>query len=443
MEEGTPTGPSAGASRAVYRSWKAIAGHFGASVRTVQHWELNRNLPVHRMPGERGRVYAFVDELDAWQRSAGVETEQKAGGGPKWIWAAGAALGLAAVVAAAGYWWAETRPRPDSWVVEGRDLMAVGADGEALWRHTFPKPVWRRWLAPPEGLMEYRTMPVVSDFDGDGANEVAAVYWPKDEPAAAPELLAFDSDGSPEWRYRARPAETAAGRPLEGPYDVLMVLAAPLPGRPPALVAVSNQRGGFASQVAVLSARGEVVREYWHSGHMLHADIAAAAGCGTVIYFAARHAATGRSELVALNPLTLGGASEEEDPKYRIAARTAGREVARFRFNASELARQLGAETVPADVRIRDGRVQVSVSQNGTPRGNERAAIVHHSADLMLRNFTVSYAQTFSALWDLLVGQGHLKRYDTEADARRVAAAEAVVPWQAGACAGPEQSAAN
>ena len=320
MEEATPTGAGAGAaeSRAVYRSWKAIAGHFGTSVRTVQSWELNRNLPVHRMPGERGRVYAFVDELEAWQLGAKVETEQKAGGGRKWIRAAGAAIGVAAVVAAAGYWWAETRPRPESWAVEGQDLIALGGNGEALWRHTFPKPVWRRWLAPEEGLTEYRTMPVVDDFDGDGANEVAAVYWPRGEAAAAPELLAFDSDGSPEWRYRARPAVTAAGRPLDGPYDLLMVLSAPLPGgRPPALVAVSNHRGGFASQVAVLSGRGEVVREYWHSGHILHAGVATVAGCGTVLYFAARHAATGRSELVALDPLTLGGASEEKDPAYQ------------------------------------------------------------------------------------------------------------------------------
>ena len=38
-------------------------------------------------------------------------------------------------------------------------------------------------------------------------------------------------------------------------------------------------------------------------------------------------------------------------------------------------------------------------------------------------------------------GQGKVKRYDTEADATRVAEAEAVVPWQAGACALQQQAA--
>lgn len=423
----------------MYRSWKAIAGHFGVSVRTVQHWEMSRNLPVHRMPGERGRVYAFVDELDAWRRSAGPEPEQRMEGGPgrrRWLWAAGGAIGVAAVAAA--YWWAETRPRPESWAVEGRNLVALGHDGGALWRHTFAKPVWRRWLAPPEGLRDYRTMPVVEDFDGDGVREVAAVYWPKDEPGAVPEIQTFDSGGRAKWQYRARPAKTVAGRALDGPYDVRMLFATPLSGgKRPALVAVSNQRGGFASQVAVLADTGEVIREYWHSGHILHAEFTQVAGCGMVVYFGARHAATGRSELVVLDPLTLGGASQETDPAYRIAERRPGQEVARVRFKETALARQLGVETEPTDVRIREGRVQVSVSQSGAQEGNEGAAIIHHSADLTLRNFGMYYARTFLALKERLAAQSRVRRYDAEADARRVAEAEVITPWRPGACAGP------
>ncbi len=47
--------------------WKDIAAHLGVSVRTAQDYERNFGLPVHRQPGEKGRVYAHPQELDAWR----------------------------------------------------------------------------------------------------------------------------------------------------------------------------------------------------------------------------------------------------------------------------------------------------------------------------------------------------------------------------------------
>jgi TolB-like protein/Flp pilus assembly protein TadD len=48
-------------------SWKAIADHLGREVRTVQRWERERRLPVHRLPGgDKPRVYALKSELDQW-----------------------------------------------------------------------------------------------------------------------------------------------------------------------------------------------------------------------------------------------------------------------------------------------------------------------------------------------------------------------------------------
>src|SRR5215469_1934658 len=50
-------------------SWKAIATFFECDERTVRRWEIERRLPVHRVPGSaRGAVYAFTDELEGWLR---------------------------------------------------------------------------------------------------------------------------------------------------------------------------------------------------------------------------------------------------------------------------------------------------------------------------------------------------------------------------------------
>jgi hypothetical protein len=55
-------------------SWKDIAAHLGREVRSVQRWESERGLPVHRLPGgDKPRVYALKSELDAWLRALGTE----------------------------------------------------------------------------------------------------------------------------------------------------------------------------------------------------------------------------------------------------------------------------------------------------------------------------------------------------------------------------------
>ena len=49
-------------------SWKEIASYLGREVRTVQGWEKNEGLPIHRhQHGRQGSVYAFKSELDAWR----------------------------------------------------------------------------------------------------------------------------------------------------------------------------------------------------------------------------------------------------------------------------------------------------------------------------------------------------------------------------------------
>ncbi|MBI4477575.1 MAG: FG-GAP repeat protein [Acidobacteria bacterium] len=51
-------------------SWKEIAAHLKRSVRTVQRWEKDEGLPVHRHRHDKaGTVYAHGEEIDAWWRS--------------------------------------------------------------------------------------------------------------------------------------------------------------------------------------------------------------------------------------------------------------------------------------------------------------------------------------------------------------------------------------
>lgn len=50
-------------------SWKSIAQYVGRSCRTVQRWHIAYRLPVHRLGGDAGSVFAYTDELEDWLRN--------------------------------------------------------------------------------------------------------------------------------------------------------------------------------------------------------------------------------------------------------------------------------------------------------------------------------------------------------------------------------------
>jgi TolB-like protein/Flp pilus assembly protein TadD len=61
-------------------SWKEIASFLKRGVRTVQRWECEAGLPVHRLQHEKlGSLYAWKSELDAWWKSRGSQLDKQAG----------------------------------------------------------------------------------------------------------------------------------------------------------------------------------------------------------------------------------------------------------------------------------------------------------------------------------------------------------------------------
>jgi hypothetical protein len=62
-------------------TWKEVAAHLRRSVRTVQRWEREEALPVHRHRHDKlGSIYAFKAELDAWWVTHGATLDETASG---------------------------------------------------------------------------------------------------------------------------------------------------------------------------------------------------------------------------------------------------------------------------------------------------------------------------------------------------------------------------
>ena len=60
----------------ILNSWKEIASFLDRGVRTVQRWEIELQLPVHRIgKGKRSPVYALTSELKFWLVTSGMKSE--------------------------------------------------------------------------------------------------------------------------------------------------------------------------------------------------------------------------------------------------------------------------------------------------------------------------------------------------------------------------------
>lgn len=68
--DSTPSGEASGPKGQRLDSWKEIAAYLGRNTRTIQLWEENEALPVHRhFHSGRASVYAYTAELDDWRKS--------------------------------------------------------------------------------------------------------------------------------------------------------------------------------------------------------------------------------------------------------------------------------------------------------------------------------------------------------------------------------------
>ncbi len=126
--------------------WKAIAGHLGRDIRTVQRWEVTEGLPVHRLEHkQRATAYAFSGELDGWlaertpqEVHVDAPVDAPSAALPAWYrrWQTAAlALALVGIVAAAMLVVRTVGSRPGNPVGDTQipEAYAAFAEGRALY----------------------------------------------------------------------------------------------------------------------------------------------------------------------------------------------------------------------------------------------------------------------------------------------------------------------
>jgi hypothetical protein len=203
-------------------SWKEIAQYLGRDERTVQRWETDCALPVHRTPGrKRGSVFAYPHELDAWLASrnemppvpasapvtvaAPFLTAQK----PRYIHV-GLVLIVVVVIVAAGFTWRGQHRTHSALRLTLVEDQVIGMDqqGQKLWEYRLREP--SEWPQAP--AKSWRLL--------DLAGKLAFIVVANHKLTGGGELDCLSANGTLLWRYEPKMSLKFGSQMDDGPWAI-------------------------------------------------------------------------------------------------------------------------------------------------------------------------------------------------------------------------------
>lgn len=250
--------------------WKEIADHLRRSVRSVQRWEHELKLPVHRVKTLNGHVvYASRRELDMWLDSVAalpavsadatsdsgehaeyvdtddatataappsrpVAPEDRTGQrrrAPRWM-TAGFALAVIAGTLAFRQWAVPVSTAETRFVFNGRTLEARDPSGDLVWAHPFEQDV--EWIQLSSLRNDSVSMADV-DLNGDGRVEHLVIARMQQDLVNAGDvddiLLSFSDQGKVLWSLSGDRVLTCGGQAYAGPWRIKSVTVSGDAGR--------------------------------------------------------------------------------------------------------------------------------------------------------------------------------------------------------------------
>ncbi len=251
-------GPSLLKPRQVLQSWKEIASYLRVTVRTVQRWEKESGLPVHRQgTGQKARVLAYADEIDDWM--TGHQAERQ-GTPSKWIRPviiAGVVLLVATGVLV--FLFFEAPPDVSTVGIEPTRLTAFDAAKQVLWHKELTEINVSHYAAGNDPYL-------VLNVDQDPEKEVLFNCAPQQSAQFPGRLICYDSNGDQLWEFKYGRERVHANRRISANYVGLRLIPVEL-GDHLRLLCVAGHHLWYPSQVALLDPRtGQLLDEYWHPG---------------------------------------------------------------------------------------------------------------------------------------------------------------------------------
>ena len=262
-------------------SWKEIADYLHVSVRTAQKWEEEKGLPIHRLPGEKGRIRGYPNELDRWKLTA--LRNHNGGISRRFLIVYGVLATILLFFAVSHeiiYHLNATHGRfPSSFRLEWQSLIVMDQYGTELWRKAFPEAI--ETSAYSDASMAMHRKIAFTDLDGDGGLETLFVYAPVNSARNPGAVYCFSSIGEERWNFA--PARTDSGTnkgfvPTHIINDLLIAL--PDGNSEPFVFLLDCRLPEHLATLFVLSQLGEPLATYNHRGHLGMLEVGDVDNCG-------------------------------------------------------------------------------------------------------------------------------------------------------------------
>ncbi len=247
---------------------KAIADYLEMSPRNVYRWEKELGLPLHRVAGKlRHRVYADVDELEAWLASHDQARDHVAreGGasGRHRLWSRRQLLLAVSMIAAvlsalilymvAG----NGRQQPLAHVsCNGYMAEARASDGSLLWAY--------RISDGPINQAGIDLLTSMMDIDGDGHSELVTRAYDSESDEFS--LRLFDHHGKILWSRQAGTEQTYGGVSLNNNYRCSQTFFIKDGQGRVLIISVWRNRERFQTIISCHDTDGECFASYQHTG---------------------------------------------------------------------------------------------------------------------------------------------------------------------------------
>jgi hypothetical protein len=378
----TVTPDAALSRRRRLNSWKEIAAYVGRDVRTVLRWHKHRGLPVHRVPGGKGRtVFAFADEIDAWLASGaelrpGHPVEQPRAHRRTIV----ALTALLAAVAVAVLSHAACQRPVVTVTTSGGKLVGLDDQRRERWSIALPGGRDAR-LTPGRSL-------VFADLDKDGTRDILAnVRLSRGSTGETDEVLYWISDsGTVRWSRAVDGRLTFASGEFGPPWMVedTMILDAGGSGR---IAQAVHHDIWWPGMVIVRDAAGNIQHRFVNAGWITALD---QSPDGRYLIAAGVNNARDAAALAVLNASDVDGASpEDEGAPFACRNCPAGRPLHYFVIPRSELNRLAGRALLHQKVGVMsDGTIVVRIPQDTTNDAAE--AVYEFSPALELRRASLA-----------------------------------------------------
>ena len=450
--------------------WKDIATFLGKGVRTVQRWEKEFGLPVHRIGKDGGEiVLASKHEIEQWLETwthrsssghpddahetgtpvaeppapvspAPVATPPRAPSrerrAPRW-WLALAGVLITTVVGAVAWRAASGRlppgspgvdpaTQPERWAVEGDALLIYNAAGAELWRVALDEPVTNNSIAPEDA--GWSATVAIADLDGDGPREVLVGPLGSARETRV-RLRCFDADGTLRWTRTLDDRITVGPTTYTPPWLNHRFRMLNNPDGTKSVWTTFIHAMEFPTFLEQIGPRGDVISRYWSNGYVTAIRESTWNGRRVLLVGGVSNEHRGASFAV-LDRAHPGGHAPAANPKYRCDDCPAGEPLGFVVIPPTPLGRIRGDGTGITDTWVNDGRGFVVQMFEGAPAGTTLLpGALYYTLDEDFTPVRLEVALSYEQMWDALHRAGRIDRAYSPAEERHMGT---TLRWQDG-----------